>query len=137
MVPPRWSALQKKFPAPLETFLQLKYFAVAGCSMVRCGRRRMSDALLVSMLLNGGCGYEDFRLYSLLAVEHRLRLLVRSAEQSPADRRSRRIPALRYCSDRRRHLPHRGSNRRIYPRRDYGHEPTESPDGGRPQGKRG
>ena len=32
--------------------------------MVRCGRRRMSGALLVSMLLNGGCGYEDFRLYS-------------------------------------------------------------------------
>jgi len=32
----------------------------AGCQVARCGRRRMSGDALVSMLLNGGCGYEDF-----------------------------------------------------------------------------
>src|SRR4051794_36023942 len=36
------------------------------------GRRRMSDALLVPMLLIGGCGYEDLRLCSLVAIERRL-----------------------------------------------------------------
>jgi len=29
-------------------------------------------ALLVPMLLTGGCGYEDFRFCSPVAVEHRL-----------------------------------------------------------------
>ena len=33
------------------------------------GRRRMSGALLVPMLLIGGCGYEDLRLRPPVAVQ--------------------------------------------------------------------
>jgi hypothetical protein len=36
---------------PLETFLKFEYFVCTGCQVVRCGRRRMTDALLVPMLL--------------------------------------------------------------------------------------
>jgi HSP20 family molecular chaperone IbpA len=34
-----------------------------------CRRRRMSGALLVPMLLNGGCGYEDSRLCAPVALQ--------------------------------------------------------------------
>jgi hypothetical protein len=38
----------------------------------RGGCRRTSGALLVPMLLNGECGYEDLRLFSPVAVDSRL-----------------------------------------------------------------
>jgi hypothetical protein len=41
-----------------------------------CGRRRMSGALLVPMLLNGGCGYEDLRLFPSVAIQRWLRSAV-------------------------------------------------------------
>jgi hypothetical protein len=57
---------------PLEIEPDLpKSFAAGRLAWARCGRRRMSDALLRTMLLNGGCGYEDLRLLSPLAVDRR------------------------------------------------------------------
>jgi hypothetical protein len=43
-----------------------------GANRAWCGRRRMSGALLISMLLNGGCGHEDLQCRPLLADQHRL-----------------------------------------------------------------
>lgn len=74
---------------------------------------------------------EDFRFYSLLAVKHRLRPLVRPSEQSPAIGRSGWLSTLRYRSHRSGHLSDRRRHRRVYPGRGCCHHPTESPDGGR------
>jgi hypothetical protein len=59
----RFAPLEKNWPFPKSL--------AAGCpKWTRCGRRRMSDALLISMLLNGGCGYEDYQPRPLLADQH-------------------------------------------------------------------
>jgi hypothetical protein len=52
---------------PLEKIRPFPKSIAAGCQQARCGRRRMSGALLISMLLNGGCGYEDDEPRPLLA----------------------------------------------------------------------
>jgi hypothetical protein len=58
--------------SPLEKARPFPSWSAAGCQMARCGRRRMSGALLIPMLLNGGCGYEDDEPRPLLADKHRL-----------------------------------------------------------------
>ena len=91
--------------------------------------------MLVSMLLNGGCGYEDLRLYALCAFEHRLRPGFRLLNNplladGQGDVRPTISPgqeptpsALRWPSQGSR--PMRFRSRR-----------SKSPDSGRPQGER-
>ena len=47
---------------PLKWKMPLPDFFSPGADSGLVGRGRMSDALLVPMLLIGGCGYEDLRL---------------------------------------------------------------------------
>jgi hypothetical protein len=52
--------VQKFSPGTLENYFAFPKSLTAGSqNRTRCGRRRMSGALLIPMLLKGGCGYED------------------------------------------------------------------------------
>jgi hypothetical protein len=66
---PQLFSIASSIPDPLKWEMPLPDFFRQVPERGLAGRRRMSGALLVPMLLIGGCGYEDLRLRPPVAIQ--------------------------------------------------------------------
>src|SRR5215208_5801408 len=108
----------KKYPGPpLKRSNRVpNSWVPRACEAWHSGRRSVSGAL-ISMLLNGGCGYEDLRFFPPSPVDGRFRAYRGHARPRQPGGPDHWVASLQYREERRGPVPHHHGGRGILSRR--------------------